>query len=133
MKTELKTGVKAVKSITVTKEVTADAVGSGLLPVFSTPALIALMEGTCAESVSGYLDDGCGTVGTSIEVRHTSATPIGMTVTCESELTGIDRRRLTFHVVARDEAGEIGEGVHERFIVDNARFMEKANSKLTEK
>ena len=127
---DLAVGIKGEKRITVTAENTAAALGSGLLPVFSTPSLIALMENTCSTSVQDCLPEGSGTVGISLDVKHTAATPVGMEVRCESELIGIDRRRLVFKVAAYDAAGEIGHGTHERFIIDNERFMEKVNAKL---
>ena len=76
-----------------------------------------------------YLDEGQGTVGTLVNVAHTSATPIGMRVWCDSELVEVDRRRLVFNVKAYDECGLIGEGTHERFIIDTAKFMEKIKAK----
>ena len=108
----------------------AAAIGSGLVDVFATPMMVALMERTCNESVMPYLDEGQTTVGTRLDITHTAATPIGMTVRCKSELIEIDRRRLVFSVAAYDEAGVIGEGRHERFIVDRDKFQSKANSKL---
>lgn len=126
----LETGIKGRQTETVTDEKTAEAVGSGGLKVYATPAMIALMEKTALMSVSGELDDGMTTVGTKIDIVHTSASPVGSTITCESELTEIDRRRLVFTVTAYDDAGEIGKGTHERFIVDSAKFMEKTAAKL---
>ena len=123
-------GIKNTKTLAVTPENTAAALGSGLLSVFATPAMIALMEQTAAESVQGQLEDGGCTVGTSLDVKHISATPVGMTVRVESTLTAIDGRKLTFEVTAFDEAGQIGYGTHERFIVASERFMEKAQRKL---
>ena len=108
----------------------AAAIGSGLVDVFATTMMVALMERTCNESVMPYLDEGQTTVGTRLDITHTAATPIGMTVRCKSELIEIDRRRLVFSVAAYDEAGVIGEGRHERFIVDRDKFQSKANSKL---
>ena len=96
---------------------------------FCTPAMIALMEKTAWTSVSDELDEGCGTVGISLNVAHSAPTPLGMKVTCESELTGIDGRKLTFYVKAYDEKGVIGEGTHERFIIQNEKFQKKANMK----
>lgn len=115
--------------LTVTEDRTARAMGSGELDVFATPAMIALIEETCWRSVAYELDEGCGTVGISLDVKHVSATPEGMKVACESELTKIDGRKLTFSVKVYDEEGLIGEGTHERFIVDNEKFMKKAESK----
>ena len=122
-------GIRGEKSVKVTNENTAASMGSGLLPVFATPSLAALMEKTCAESVQTELEEGFGTVGTLITCAHTSASPVGCTVTCKSELVEVDRRRLVFRVTASDELGPVGEGTHERFIIDNARFMKKAEEK----
>jgi len=126
----LEKGLKGSQSVLVTEENTAAKVGSGLLPVFATPAMIALMEATCAQSVASELEEGCSTVGTHLNVKHSAATPVGMTVKCESELVEVDRRRLVFHVTAWDDAGIIGEGSHERFIVNNEKFLAKTQSKL---
>ena len=104
-------------------------VGSGLVEVFATPMMVALIEQTCLESVLPYLDEGQGTVGTLVNVTHVSATPVGMRVWCDSELTEVDRRRLVFKVKAYDEAGLIGEGTHERFVIDTVKFMEKIQNK----
>ena len=126
----IETGIKGHKEQIVTPEMSAARVGSGLVDVFATPMLVALVEQTCYESVLPYLDDGQGTVGTLVNVSHLSATPIGKRVWCESELTEVDRRRLVFSVKAYDEAGPIGEGTHERFVIDTAKFMEKLKSKV---
>ena len=126
----LKEGIKGTKELVVTKELSAQNVGSGLLPVYATPAMIALMENTAYESVAQYLEEGCGTVGTSLNVKHLAATPIGMKVSCETELIKVDGRALTFAVKAYDECGLIGEGTHERFIITEEKFMKKANDKL---
>ena len=122
-------GIKGRREQTVTPEMSAARVGSGLVEVFATPMMISLIEQTCNESVLPYLEEGQGTVGTLVNVAHTSATPIGMRVWCESELVEVDRRRLVFKVKAFDECGPIGEGTHERFIIDTAKFMEKIKAK----
>ena len=122
--------IKGTAALTVTDEVTAAAVGSGMLPVFATPSMIALMEKAAAESVAPQLDAGMTTVGTKLDVAHTAATPVGMTVRAETELTKIDGRRLIFTVRAFDELGEIGSGTHERFIVNAEKFLAKAEIKL---
>ncbi|MBR4027858.1 MAG: thioesterase family protein, partial [Lachnospiraceae bacterium] len=96
----------------------------------ATPAMIALMENTAYESIAEYLEEGCGTVGTSLDVKHISATPLGMKVTCETELIKVEGRALTFSVKAIDECGLIGEGTHERFIIQEEKFQAKANGKL---
>lgn len=126
----LEAGIKGTGSVEVVHENTAAAVGSGMLEVFATPMMIALMEKTACESVAPYLEEGSGTVGTELNVKHVAATPIGMQVTCETELVEVDGRRLVFRVKASDEAGLIGEGTHERFIINNEKFQSKANGKL---
>ena len=122
-------GIKGHLEQTVTDDVCADRIGSGLVKVFATPMMIALIERTCNESVVPLLDSGQGTVGTHIDISHCAATPVGMRVWCNSELIEIDRRRLVFKVAAYDECGLIGEGLHERFIIDSAKFQEKINAK----
>ncbi len=125
----LETGIKGKQTITVNHAQTAAFYGSGALEVFATPAMIALLEETAWKSVQPFLDTGLGTVGTRVNVRHLAATPLGMQVTCESELVEIDRRRLVFKVDVFDESGKIGEGTHERFIIQNDRFFAAANAK----
>lgn len=126
----LKEGIRGYKEIVVTKEKTARAVCSGALDVFATPCMIALMENTAFESVLPELDEGCGTVGTALSVKHLAATPVGMKVRCETELVRVDGRALTFAVKAFDECGLIGEGEHERFVIFEEKFQHKANAKL---
>lgn len=126
----IEVGIKGRKEIVVAKEKTAKSMCSGALDVFATPAMIALMENTAFESVANLLDPGCGTVGTALNVKHVSATPVGMKVTCETELIKVDGRALTFSVKAYDEVGLIGEGEHERFIIFEEKFQKKANDKL---
>ncbi len=126
-------GIKGRREQTVTPEMSAARVGSGLVEVFATPMMISLIEQTCNESVLPYLDEGQGTVGTLVNVAHTSATPIGMRVWCESELVEVDRRRLVFKVKTFDECGPIGEGTHERFIIDTAKFFDKVKGKVIER
>ena len=122
-------GIKGRREQTVTPEMSAARVGSGLVEVFATPMMVALVEQTCLESVLPHLEDGQGTVGTLVNVSHVAATPIGMRVWCESELVEVDRRRLVFSVKAYDECGLIGEGNHERFVIDTTKFMEKIKAK----
>ena len=126
----METGICGEQTITVTEQQTAKHLGSGELAVFATPCMIALMENTAYRSVQPYLEPGQGTVGTLLNVKHLAATPVGMEVRCETKLIEVDRKRLVFEVKAFDACGLIGEGVHERFIVDNQRFMQKAESKL---
>ncbi len=121
----LKIGLKNAATRIVGEADTAVAHGSGSLPVFATPAMIAFMENTAMESVQPFLAEGECTVGTRIDVKHMAAIPVGREVRCESELVEIDRRRLVFAVRAYDARGTIGEGMHERFIVNNEKFMAK--------
>ena len=125
----LKPGIIGKGSVTVDHSLTASALGSGSLDVFATPAMIALMEKTARLSVAEYLEPGQSTVGTLVEVKHVAASPVGMDIVCESELIEIDRRRLVFKVSCSDSVGLIGEGRHERFIIDEAKFMEKVQAK----
>ena len=128
---EMQPGIKGFQEMTVTDRDTAAVYGSGSLEVFGTPAMIALMEKTALTSIEPFLEDGEGSVGTALDVKHTAATPVGMKVTCESELVEADRRRLVFRLNVRDEAGPVGEGTHERFVIDNKKFMQKAEGKRT--
>lgn len=123
----LQIGMKGKENVVVSEENTAKTMGSGTLDVFATPAMIALMEKTAWKSIQNELDEGCGTVGIRLDVTHDAPTPLGMTVTCESTLVGIDGRKLTFEVSVSDEKGQVGKGIHERFIVENDKFQNKAN------
>lgn len=125
----LEAGIKHTKTETVTEKNTAGALGSGLLPVYATPAMILLLEAACAEAVAPELEEGSTTVGTKLDVEHVSATPVGLDVRCECELIEVDRRRLVFKVEIYDKAGIIGKGTHERFIVASEKFMAKTNAK----
>ncbi|MCQ2140050.1 MAG: thioesterase family protein [Bacteroidales bacterium] len=126
----VETGIKGHLEEIVTEEKSAQHVGSGTARVFATPMMIALMEHTCRDCVKPYLGEGQETVGTLVNVSHSSATPVGMKVWCDCEVVEVDRRRLAFKVQAFDEKGLIGEGTHERFIIDEERFIAKAESKL---
>ena len=125
----LEVGMKGRQEVIVTKENSASAVGSGLLDVFATPSMIALMEKTAWMSITDYLGEGEGTVGSKLDVAHSAATPLGMKVWCESELVEVDGRRLVFEIKCYDEKGEVGGGRHERFIIKNEKFMAKALAK----
>ncbi len=127
---ELTPGITGEKSVAVSIENTALAMGSGTLRVFATPAMIALVEGCCAESVEGYLGDGNTSVGTHIEVDHLAASPVGASVLCKSKLTGVDGRKLDFEFEVYDNKDLIGKGRHTRFTVAADRFLTKAYGKL---
>jgi fluoroacetyl-CoA thioesterase len=124
---DLQLGVKGQAQTTVTSLNTAKAMGSGLLEVFATPAMVALMEQAAVNSLNFPL--GQSSVGTSLSITHTAATPLGAKVSATAELVEIDRRRLIFHVEVCDEVGRIGEGKHERFIINIEPFMVKAQSR----
>lgn len=126
----LEVGIKGHQEMTVTEELTAKAVGSGVMDVFATPAMLALMEKTAFTSVAEHLPPGCGTVGTKVDIEHVASSPVGMKITCDSELTAVEGRKLVFRVEAYDEKGLIGRGTHERFIVESQKFQEKTNRKL---
>lgn len=126
---ELVEGIKGIKKIKVEDKDTAARYGSGLIEVFATPAMIGLMETTAQLSVQEYLPKGMITLGIEVNVKHLKATPVGMNVSCETFLTKIEGKKLTFEVKATDEVGEIGNGTHIRYIVDAAKFMEKLNAK----
>jgi predicted thioesterase len=127
--TLLKPGMKGEIHETVTAHNTADSWGSGGLPVYATPCMVALMERASAAAVTPSLPAGFSTVGTELNVKHLAATPPGMTVRAAGELLEIDGRRLLFRVEAWDETGKIGEGTHERFIVENEKFLRKVREK----
>ena len=125
----LHTGSKATLELTVTPDKCAGAIGSGDLDVFATPAMIALIEETAWKSVAPWLEPGESTVGTALNVRHLAATPVGLKVRCETELSLVDRRRLVFDVKVYDPFGLVGDGTHERFVIQYEKFMKKVDEK----
>lgn len=125
----LQLGLKGREQDIVNLSKSARSMGSGSLEIYSTPALVALMESASVNCIYGHIEQGKTTVGISINVKHTSPTALGMTVGAESELVEIDGRRLVFKVTAFDAAGVVGTAVHERMIVDAEKILEKANNK----
>ena len=125
----LAVGLKGRAEALVTEQNTAAAVGSGSLPVFATPMMVALMEAAAVNALAGCLEEGQSSVGTHMDVSHDAPTPVGRKVWAEAELTGLEGRALAFTVAAFDEAGPIGKGVHARFLVQEEKFMAKANGK----
>ena len=107
----------------------AKTLRSGELKVYATPAMVALMEEAAYKSVQSELEEGKGSVGILMNIKHLASTPIGMEVIAKSELIEIDRKRMVFKVEAFDERGKIGEGIHERFIIDNEQFQNKTDNK----
>ncbi len=130
---DLKAGIKKTNEYIVTSAQTAKTVGSGSLQVLATPIMISWIENVAMLAVQPYLDEGCTTVGTAVNVKHIAATPVNMKVQVEVELIEIDKRKLTFNVTAYDEVEKIGEGTHERFIVVENKFMQKADKKILAK
>lgn len=131
----LNPGIKGHQEITVEEKDLAIHVGSGTVHVLATPMMIANMEYTSAASVEELLGEGKTTVGVKVDVSHIAATPKGMKVTFDAELLEVSAngKILTFHVEAHDECGLIGEGTHQRAVVDRVRFDEKTQAKLENK
>ena len=123
-------GITGEKSVAVTIENTALAMGSGTLRVLATPAMIALIEGCCAESVEDMLDEGLTTVGTNVNAAHIAASPLGVSILCRSKLTAVDGRRLDFEAEVYDSKELIGKAKHTRFIVDAEKFLNKTYAKV---
>ncbi len=116
-------------SVEVTPELTARHLGSGTVAVFATPEMVRLMERAAVNALKPYLAAGQQSVGTMVNVRHLAATPVGATVTARARLVAIEGRRLTFEVRAHDGTDLIGEGVHERALIDLARFEARVKAK----
>ncbi|MBO4502627.1 MAG: thioesterase family protein [Candidatus Methanomethylophilus sp.] len=116
--------------LTVTEKDTAEAWGSGTLPVLATPRMILMIEETACDALKGKLPEGDTSVGTLVDVAHVSASPVGSEVVCRTEVVEIDRARIRFKVTVTDAFGDVGTGFHERFIVHSDKFMAKANAKL---
>ena len=128
--TAVQVGLKNTVSEEVTEARTARAMGSGSLPVYATPAMTCLMEKAATEAVEALVPEGWTTVGISLHVAHTAATPVGLTVRAEAEVTAVEGRKIIFTVRAYDDQGEIGVGSHERFAVAKEKFLAKAAVKV---
>ena len=118
-------GLRHSEQMVVEHKDTAAVYGSGALEVFATPAMIAMMEKTCLMSVCDKIGEGNTTVGIAVNIKHLKASPVGSTIRCEAELVEVDRRRLVFEVKCFEGENLIGEGIHERFVVESAKFMAK--------
>lgn len=127
---EITVGMKAEVFSFVEREDTAREVGSGDLLVYATPCMAALMEGAACEAIAEALGENQTTVGTLLNIEHLSATPVGMDVRAEAEVTAVDGKVITFALRSYDESGEIGKGIHKRVIVNSQKFLEKAYDKL---
>ncbi len=124
-------GATAEQKLLVDQEVAIDFLGSPDARVLSTPNMILYMERTCRETVLRFLEPGHDSVGTHVNVSHVAAAPIGVVVTFTAEIMAVEDRRVTFRVAARSEGGElIGEGTHERGIINVARFVSRLSSKI---
>lgn len=121
----IKTGISLTLDLLVTESDTANHYGSGYLDVYATPAMISFMEKTSMEAVQPFLPKGYGTVGTSVNVRHLRPTAVNTAVSCTSKLIERENRRLVFNVIVSDMEGIIGEGTHERFIIEEDKFLRK--------
>ena len=130
VETNLSLGKKATAETTVMESNTAWAVGSGRLEVFAIPMMIALMEQAACNALLDALEPGQTSVGTSVNIEHTAATPLGLKITALATIESVNGRNITFAVSASDECGEIGSGTHTRVIVDEEKFMSKANGKI---
>ena len=127
---EITVGMKGESFNLVERADTAYEVGSGSLLVYATPCMIALMEGAACEAIAPVLPEGKTSVGTALNVTHIAATPVGLEVRAEAEVTAVDGNTITFQVTAYDETGKIGEGMHKRVVVSSQRFLEKVYGKL---
>ena len=127
---ELEVGLKGAAATLAERSDTALEVGSGDLLVYATPCMAALMEGAACEAIAGCLKEGQTTVGTALNIAHTSATPVGMEIRAEAEVTAVEGKVITFSLKAFDESGEIGSGTHTRVIVNSRKFLDKTYSKL---
>jgi fluoroacetyl-CoA thioesterase len=125
----LQPGLSTEVEITVSVSETAAYMGSGLVPVYATPALVALMENAAVRALEGHIPPGQTTVGGQIDLRHLAATPVGMRVRARAELVEVQGRKLTFHIQAWDEAEQIGEANHVRFLIEEETFMAKVKTK----
>lgn len=129
MAQEIQVGLTNKAETVVSAENTAKTMGSGCLNVFATPAMCALMEKAASDLLASLLDEASTTVGTALSIAHSAATPVGMKVTATAEITAVEGRKISFKVIAHDEAGEIGAGTHERFIVYKEKFQAKTDAK----
>ena len=128
---KLRPGLVGAADLRVGVEHTAPSIGSGVIPVLGTPVMINLMEGAALAAVEHLLPAGNQSLGIHLDVRHVAATPIGMRVRATAELTHVDGRTLTFRVEARDEREVIGDGTHQRVVVNVARFDQRVQAKAS--
>jgi predicted thioesterase len=125
----VKRGLTGEVEKVVTEDDTAERWGSGLVPVFGTPSLVALMENAAVEALDGHLPPEKSSVGGRMDVRHLAPTPVGLRVRARAELLEVERRRMVFQIEAWDEVEQIGEATHERFIIEPKSFIARAEAK----
>ena len=126
----IEVGMKGTASTTAEREDTALEVGSGSLLVYATPCMVALMEGAACEAIASGLEDAESSVGIELNIQHTAATPVGLEVRAEAEVTAVEGKIVTFDIRAFDEAGQIGSGTHKRAVINAQRFLDKTYAKL---
>lgn len=127
---EITIGMKGLVESCVEREDTAAEVGSGSLLVYATPCMVALMEGAACEAIAQALGEGQTSVGTELNIKHVSATPVGLEVRAEAEVTAVEGRIISFDIKAYDESGLIGEGTHKRAVINTQKFLDKTYAKL---
>lgn len=127
---EITVGMKGIAETVVEREDTAAEVGSGSLLVYATPCMVALMEGAACEAIAEAIGEDQTTVGIALNIDHIAATPVGLEVRAEAEITAVEGKIITFELHAFDETGEIGKGTHKRCIVNSQKFLDKTYSKL---
>ncbi|MBQ9364532.1 MAG: thioesterase family protein [Schwartzia sp.] len=130
---KIKVGLERIETTECGVSNTAQAMKSGTLPVFATPAMTGLMEQAASNLAEILLPEGWTSVGTKMNVEHTSATPFGMKVKAQATVVSVDNRMITFDVKAVDASGEIGHGTHERVVVQKSKFLDKALAKINKK
>ena len=127
---EITVGMKGTAEVSVERADTAAEVGSDSLLVYATPCMVALMEGAACEAIAEALPEDKTSVGTMLNIKHIAATPVGMDVRAEAEVTAVEGNMITFQVTAYDEAGKIGEGTHQRAVITAQKFLDKVYAKL---
>ena len=127
---EITVGMKGTAETRVERQDTAYEVGSGDLLVYATPCMVALMEGAACDAIADAIAEGKTSVGTMLSITHIAATPVGMEVRAEAEVTEVEGSAVTFQVTAYDETGKIGEGTHKRAVITSQKFLDKVYAKL---
>ncbi len=126
---DIKPGIVGEADEDISTSRTAAFFGSGLVPAYGTPAMIALMENSAVAAIQKYLGPGQTSVGTDICIKHLAASPVGMHARARATVTAVSGRKIEFQIEAWDDREKIGEGTHARFVVDEARFMERLGNK----